>query len=40
MKVLALAAFQIAPPEHAEPITLTVMAIIGVITVAVLAGCR
>jgi len=38
IKVLAFAAFQIAPPEHAEPITLTVMAIVGVVTVAVLAA--
>ena len=38
IKVLAFAAFQIAPPEHAEPITLTVMAIVGVVTVSVLAA--
>jgi hypothetical protein len=37
MKVLAFAAFQIAPPAHAEPITLTVMAIAGVTAVLVSA---
>jgi hypothetical protein len=36
--VLAFATFQIAPPAHAEPITLTVMAIVGVVSVAVLAA--
>jgi len=31
--VIAFAAFQIAPPAQAEPITLTIMAIAGVATV-------
>jgi hypothetical protein len=31
--VIAFVAFQIVPPAHAEPITLTIMAIAGITTV-------
>jgi len=36
--VVAFVAFQIVPPAHAEPITLTIMAIAGITTVMTAAS--
>lgn len=36
--VVAFAAMQIVPPAHAEPITLTIVAIAGITTVMTAAG--